>query len=519
MTPRADDDGMRVVGGVGGTRVCLEALAATAARVERAGRHLEAAAVRAEAVARQVDRSASWSPPTAALVRDEAAPLLSSWGGLRDRAARAHETAADLRATARLYATADLDATRALRRAGIAVGGVIGETGPIGVLVATEVTAIGLVAAGTLLIGLRLLRHTNTPHGLTLRWLGHERFRRMDGPAGFVARTLGGPGLLPEELGPPSAEATEVVVPGLAAMVRSLSPGRQPASADPVPDAARRARVLGQLCALLGGTPLPGLAVEPVVVGRSVQGPRAAPPVPRSTADLLRAVDDLYESPAGTIGVQSLDHADGTRSWVVAVPGTQHPALGDGAVPTDMGTNLDLISGAPSDMTEAVIRAMHQAGVGPDEVVALAGHSQGGMTVVQVAADPRVVAGFSVTTVLTAGSPVGGMRVPEGVQALHLEHLQDQVVATDGTPNPDAANRTTVVRDLGASGDRADRRAGASLGGAHDLDTYIRTAEHTRDVAHASVQRFDDALARVLGDGTAVVQDHRFVASRVPERR
>src|SRR5690606_9170639 len=76
VTDRAED-GVRVIGGAGGTRVCLEALVATAARVERAGWHLEAAAVRAEALARHADQSATWSPGTAALVREEAAALLS----------------------------------------------------------------------------------------------------------------------------------------------------------------------------------------------------------------------------------------------------------------------------------------------------------------------------------------------------------------------------------------------------------------------------------------------------------
>lgn len=512
MTSVGDPPGIEVTGGAGGTRACTEALLAIAERMERAGGHLDAAAIQADRLARSVEETATWSPGTAAAVCAEASPLLSTWGGLRVRATEANEVAAHLRTTAEIYSRAELDATGALRLAAIVAGGAIGEQGPLAALLAMELAALGAIGAGFTLLQARLLSHTPTPVGLVLRWLGSERFSGLDGPLGFVSRSLGGPGLLPEGLGPPPSDSLAIGVSGLAALLRALLPGRQRLTLDPLPETAALLRLGGHAATLLGGTPLPGLVVAPSAKSPS---PKAGRSAPRSTADLLREVDELYAAPPGTVGVQSLDHADGTRSWVVTIPGTQDMGLTDGPVPTDNATNLDLIAGRPSVMSEVVISSMLQAGVGPDEAVVLAGHSQGGMTAMQVAADPRVVAGFSVTTVVTAGSPVGGMRLPKGVEALHLEHLQDGVTALDGTPNPDRLNRTTLVRDLGA-GDKLDRAAARSISAPHEAATYVRTAKAVSTSSHPSVRRFDEALGQVLGDGTAKVSSRWFVGARTP---
>ena len=190
-----------MTGGAGGTRACAEALLDIAVRVERAGRHLDAAAARAEGLARSVEETAAWSPHTAAAVCAEASPLLSPWRGLRVRADEAHETALHLRTSAEIYASAELDATGALRAVAIAAGHGIGEQGPLAALVALELVALGTVVAGVGLAQARLLSRTPTPAGLLLRWLGDERFAGRPGPLGFVSRSLGGPGLLPDGLG------------------------------------------------------------------------------------------------------------------------------------------------------------------------------------------------------------------------------------------------------------------------------------------------------------------------------
>jgi len=211
-------------------------------------------------------------------------------------------------------------------------------------------------------------------------------------------------------------------------------------------------------------------------------------------------VDEQYPAaggPPGSVAVQELVHPDGSRSWVVAVPGTQEVVPG-GSNPTDMRTNLRLVAGEQDEMSRVVVQAMRAAGIGPDEPVLLAGHSQGGIVAARVAADAFVQSHYDVRAVVTAGSPVGGIDLPAGVQVLSLEHSQDAVPALDGRANPDTPDRTTVERDLRASPDERDRRAATSFG-AHALDVYERTARSIEGSDDPSIRAFDAALAGVLG--------------------
>jgi len=523
VTDPDEGPGLRVIGGAGGTRARIETLTAAAARAERAAEHLDAAAAHARRAAALVEESAPWSPVTAANVRSAAAPLLSGWGGLGARADDARVVAVGLRGAAEVYSQADRDATAALRAGFIVLGHRIGEAGPYAVLFAGWLTSAGLLTAGRVVVGARLLRYTPTIPGLLIRVLGSERLREADGALGWLAGTVGGPGLLPDGPGLPSPRAVELALPGLAAMLIGLLPGRFRIGADPVQQAAVILRSGAAVATALFGTPRTGLMVAPVVAAVPGRGGAQPSSAPRDIADVLREVDRVADSGApGVIGVQRLDHPDGSRTWVVAVPGTESASLLDAPATTDMATNLELIGGLDDDVSAAVVQAMLQAGIGPDEPVLLAGHSQGGMAVMRVAA--QVSETFTVGAVLTAGSPVGGMALPDGIPALHLEHLSDYAPALDGLPNPDTVDRTTVTRDIGV---------GAAVGGgasqsflevitsqvsrSHSLTEYIRTAEQVALLRDRSVQSYAEAVASVLGDGTAEVTEQRYVAVRVPE--
>ena len=106
----------------------------------------------------------------------------------------------------------------------------------------------------------------------------------------------------------------------------------------------------------------------------------------------------------------------------------------------------------PTDMETAVIAAMRQAGVGPDDPVGLYGHSQGGIVVTRLAGDPGVAEHYNITTLLTAGSPVGGIDLPDSVSALHLENGGDAVPALDAAQNPGSPHRITVSVNTTGSG-------------------------------------------------------------------
>ncbi|MBO3094872.1 hypothetical protein [Cellulomonas dongxiuzhuiae] len=194
--------------------------------------------------------------------------------------------------------------------------------------------------------------------------------------------------------------------------------------------------------------------------------------------------------------MQRLDHADGTRSWVVAVPGTRAAGL-TGDVPTDNGTNLALEGGVPDVMTRAVVAAMGEAGIGADEPVALVGHSQGGMVATSVAA--ATVGTYAVRLVVTAGSPDVPAVPPPGAATLTLRHREDAVTILDGKVGERGGPRTlSVVRDLAATGGPLR----PSFTEAHAVAGYVRTGALVDDAlgdlpADDPVRR---ALTDVLGE-------------------
>ncbi|MBO0919679.1 hypothetical protein J1G42_02425 [Cellulomonas sp. zg-ZUI222] len=231
-------------------------------------------------------------------------------------------------------------------------------------------------------------------------------------------------------------------------------------------------------------------------------------PAPRGVEGLVDLAARTYDegtatgepgTPLATVTLQRLDHADGSRSWVVAVPGTRAAGL-TGDVPTDNGTNLALEGGVPDVMTRAVLAAMAGAGIGPDEPVALVGHSQGGMVATNVAA--ATAGAYAVRLVVTAGSPDVPAVPPPGVATVTLRHREDAVSLLDGRVGERGGPGTlSVVRDLAATGGPVR----PSFSEAHAVAGYVRTGALV-DQALADAPVGDPvrrALAEVLGDTPA----------------
>ena len=236
---------------------------------------------------------------------------------------------------------------------------------------------------------------------------------------------------------------------------------------------------------------------------------------PRGVADLLRRVAPATPPTApapgvaytpGRIRVDRLDSPGGT-SWVVTLPPTQSWSPTGGRNPFDASSNVHLMGGQPAASSGAATAAMQAAGVRPGQPVLLVGYSQGGLTAVQMAADPAVRARFDVTSVLTAGSPAGAFEPPDGVDVLSLEHRQDLVVATDGEDNPDDLGWTTVRRDLGADG---------SPSTAHHLAPYLETAALVDASTDDSVRAWMRSAAPFLDAPGRSAVSIEYTAARTP---
>ena len=234
---------------------------------------------------------------------------------------------------------------------------------------------------------------------------------------------------------------------------------------------------------------------RPMLTRRGVDASPAARRPPRSLHDVMVGLDRRDQAPTGgDIDVRivtSTGPGGGTRrSVVVDIPGTKNWSLSPiESDPTSMGTNLRAAAGAKTTYGAGVIMALRRAGVSRTEPVLLVGHSQGGMVALGVAGEVRRSGEFDVTHVVTAGSPIGRLPVPAGVQVLAVENDGDVVPHLDGADNPDRANETTV---------RVHRDTGALLAN-HDLSrSYVPAAADIDATDDPSVRAYIRGLEPFL---------------------
>lgn len=238
------------------------------------------------------------------------------------------------------------------------------------------------------------------------------------------------------------------------------------------------------------------------VTGDAGPGGAAEKP-PQDLGDLLEALHhrnveaDPYE-PA-QVDVRVVTHADGSRAYIVDVPGTKvwnPPWQGeDNQFLNNLGTNVHVSGGQTTALERGIAEVLEAAGATPDDPVMLVGHSQGGMVATQFAHDAGAGAfDFNVTHVVTAGSPIGNTTVPGDVQVLALENLHDVVPHLDATDNPDRPNVTTVTFDSDSG----------TLAGSHHTDTYLAAAERLDMSTDPSVLAFTDSADQFLSGSTTV---------------
>lgn len=323
--------------------------------------------------------------------------------------------------------------------------------------------------------------------------------------------------------GTPSAAPHEVAVadgcdPGL--LLRLTADGRGEAAVSALADAlVRAASPLGAAvpdpvaAVAAGGATLLRTRVDPVVV------PVADPPqlpAPRTVADTLDVVAESYgrrraDGPWATPGVvtlQELTHPDGTRAWVVAIPGTQVWAP-NADTPTDLTTNLRLLGGLGDDMTDAVVDALEQGGAGPDEPLLLAGHSQGGMVAESLAT--ALAGSFTVRAVVTAGSPDLTAPTPAGLPVRRYRRSNDLVPQLDGARRP-LGTRESVVEVLGAEAGSCT----PSFADTHSIRGYAAAARRADAALEGSrvMADFDAAAREVLGPDGTTARTLQFRARR-----
>ena len=395
---------------------------------------------------------------------------------------------AALRRVIELYAGAESAAHRVLRGLVVGAAGRLGETPLVAAVLGGGAAALAAVGVGSVVagsVGRSLL--LGRPDPVLPALVRAARPAVADLPGRLTADGR-----------------AELAILAVGGFVHSLRRGTQVPTLRPV---------AGGAATLFG--PLPAARPTAVLV-------RAAPPqlpAPRTTADVLENVARSYSgttetglpgTPQGVVSVQQLTHPDGSRAWVVEIPGTESWNL-DASTPMDLTTNGRLLAGLPDDMTDAVLEAMRLSGIGADEPVMLAGHSQGGMVAMSVAA--AVGGAYTVRAIATAGTPDIPRPAPAGVEVRHYRHGEDAVPQLDGVPDAAGAHVTVVTRDLGSTGgpDGPDAAGGALRRRATSRRRRSRTASSRGAPACAS---FDAAAGSVLGPPGTTAVTRQFQATR-----
>lgn len=211
----------------------------------------------------------------------------------------------------------------------------------------------------------------------------------------------------------------------------------------------------------------------------------------------------LLGADPGQVQVITVTQPDGSRSYVVQIPGTQDWGGTRGDNPVDLTTNVNLMAMQGSTvMQQQVADAMAAAGIGPDDPVMLTGHSQGGITAAAMASDPDLRSRYNITSVVTAGSPIGRFDIPDDISVLSLQHDQDVVPKLDGADNPDRASWVTVDRELSDAEGTVEGVRGP--GAAHSLPSYAATGAQVDASDSATLEQWREQNQQYMtGDATA----------------
>ena len=309
--------------------------------------------------------------------------------------------------------------------------------------------------------------------------------------------------------GLPNGNAMELVtgnVPVTLGLLLGISPAYFTLAVAADLAAGRHVTAALPLIRSLADGPLPMLKPRPVTVQQQETIPVEIDASPAGLLERARIIDERGDGYIEIIEVVN----GGQKAYVVVVPGTQPGHESGGVVPFDEAGIAEGLGYGSAEVNAAVLEALNAAGAGKGSAVVAVGYSQGGIHVMNLAADELFLDEYDMKYVLTAGSPVGGITPAAGVNTLHLEHREDWVPGSDGTPSPDTRNRVTVTLN-----NLVWTLAGEDpgLGPGHRLSNYQEGARLVAASDDPSLVASTAVLGGVLGAGGTATAT-RFALSR-----
>lgn len=228
-----------------------------------------------------------------------------------------------------------------------------------------------------------------------------------------------------------------------------------------------------------------------------------------SPAALLERARIIDQRGDGYVEILEVDDG-GKKAYVVVIPGTQSGGEIGGTNPFDEAGIAEGLGHGSSDINKAVLQALQASGADKGAPVVAVGYSQGGIHAMNLSTDELFLNEYRLKYVLTAGSPVGGIVSAAGINTLHLEHRQDWVPGSDGTPGPDTRNRVTVTLTNPVGTPDGEE---TGLGPGHRLSNYAEGARAISASADPSLVASTAVLGGVLGAGGTATAT-RFALSR-----
>lgn len=229
---------------------------------------------------------------------------------------------------------------------------------------------------------------------------------------------------------------------------------------------------------------------------------------PRDIGDVLHYSDTINPKGGGAFEIQQWQTTGGQKGVRVILRGTE--SWDAGSMQTqDMLTNTEEVAGLESGQRQAVKAALESLGVDRNTPVELVGHSQAGIVATNLAADPDFERHYNVKSLITAGAPIAGAKIPEKVKSLSLVNINDRVAQLDAANNSDSANHITVYGDFGNA---------LNPSAAHDrVKTYARMADTLQAKNYLETDEFMNCRNKVMGfdDKILWARTNRFEVRRV----
>ncbi|WP_159612742.1 hypothetical protein [Glutamicibacter sp. JC586] len=159
-------------------------------------------------------------------------------------------------------------------------------------------------------------------------------------------------------------------------------------------------------------------------------------------------------------------------SYVVVLPGTQN---GEGFEnPFDEFGISDAFGVESENYADAIAQALEDSGAKEGAEVTFSGYSQGGIHAAQLMKNSKLKRKFKLTKMITFGSPIANIDIPDDVRSLSLTDSKDMVPGLDGTPNKNRGRHHFTVNFDGPSDriKRLHRDENSAFGTPHKLNNY-----------------------------------------------